>query len=338
MSDKEFKGFDDYVEIFRGGTQVDSGGTKHNGNELIDKAVTTFNAAEHQPPLVVGHPKDNAPAFGWVKDLKVAETGGVKTLLAKFVEVADEFKDLAARGLYKKRSAAFYPDGRLRHVGFLGAVPPAVKGLADILFEDGGGQPVTFEFEAGTPAKEEEGKAQGHASENDHGKNSQEEQTMAEKTFSEADLEQAKADAAAAAKAEGKKEAAAEFAEQEQKRKKDEAKERIAAFCQDGVDKGTLLPAWIDGGLKEFMEGLDIGETLSFADGSTKPPLTWFMEFMDKLPQAITFKEVAGRDDEAADNNNAIDIAKRAREFQDSEARAGRTISITEAVGEVTRK
>ena len=46
----------------------------------------------------------------------------------------------------KKRSASFYPDGRLRHVGFLGAAPPAVKGLADIGFtaeEDH----ITFDFQ-----------------------------------------------------------------------------------------------------------------------------------------------------------------------------------------------
>ncbi len=41
-------------------------------------------------------------------------------------------------GRYKKVSIALYPDLSLRHVGFLGAQPPAVKGLAQAAFADAG--------------------------------------------------------------------------------------------------------------------------------------------------------------------------------------------------------
>ena len=61
---KNFKGFNDWIEIFSGGEQVDSNGVKHDGDVIIKKAIETFNTAEHEPPLVVGHPKDNAPAYG----------------------------------------------------------------------------------------------------------------------------------------------------------------------------------------------------------------------------------------------------------------------------------
>ena len=55
MPVKKFKGFKDYVEIFRGGKQVDSGGKEHDGDAMIDLALSSFQAEQHQPPLVVGH-------------------------------------------------------------------------------------------------------------------------------------------------------------------------------------------------------------------------------------------------------------------------------------------
>lgn len=133
-----FTGFDDFIEIFRGGPVTDNRGRPHDGDRLIDLAVATFDPAHHEPPACVGHPTDNAPAFGWVRELKSEATAKGRVLMARFGDVVPEFADLVRRGVYKKRSAAFYPDGRLRHVGFLGAAPPAIKGLADIGFEDGG--------------------------------------------------------------------------------------------------------------------------------------------------------------------------------------------------------
>jgi len=50
--------------------------------------------------------------------------------------VAPEFKDWVKRGLYKKISVALYPDLGLRHIGFLGATPPAVKGLKQATFSE----------------------------------------------------------------------------------------------------------------------------------------------------------------------------------------------------------
>jgi len=141
----DFKGLSDWIEIFRGGKQVDSEGREHDGDTVIDRAVETFNTEKHEPSVVIGHPKDNAPAFAWVEDLKTAVKGGVKVLLAKLKQVVPEFEEMVKQGLFKKRSASFYPDGRLRHVGFLGAAPPAVKGLADIKFGEDD-EAVTFDF------------------------------------------------------------------------------------------------------------------------------------------------------------------------------------------------
>lgn len=146
-----FKGFDDWIEIFRGGRQIDSEGREHDGDELIEKAVSTFDPRTHEPPLVIGHPRENAPAYGWVEGLATTVRDGAKVLLARFKQVVPEFVRMVEQGLFKKRSASFYPDGRLRHVGFLGAAPPSVKGLADIGFEEGG---IVFEFASREQAKE----------------------------------------------------------------------------------------------------------------------------------------------------------------------------------------
>lgn len=139
-----FTGFDDFIEIFRGGPVTDNRGRRHDGDRLIDQALATFDPSHHEPPLCVGHPAENAPAFGWVRELKKETRDGVDWLLAKFDNVVPEFADLVRRGMFKKRSASFYPDGRLRHVGFLGAAPPAIKGLADIGFDDGDGDVLEF--------------------------------------------------------------------------------------------------------------------------------------------------------------------------------------------------
>lgn len=140
----DFKGFDDWIPIFEGGKQTDSQGREHDGDALIDKALAKFDPSSHEPPIVIGHPVHNLPAFGWVKGLK--KSGNF--LYAKFKDVVPEFEDLVKRGLFKKRSASFYPDGGLRHVGFLGAVAPAVKGLTDLQFNEGGNV-MNFDFGEG---------------------------------------------------------------------------------------------------------------------------------------------------------------------------------------------
>ena len=121
-----------WVEIFKGGKQTDSAGFEHDGESLIESAVKSFNPQYHEPPVCIGHPADNKPAWGWIAGLK-AENG---SLFAQLKDVQPEFETMLQRKMFKKRSAAFYPDGSLRHVAFLGAQPPAVKGLADLKYAE----------------------------------------------------------------------------------------------------------------------------------------------------------------------------------------------------------
>lgn len=133
-----------WIEIFRVGDHIDNSGKAQKiTTAFIDCVVANFSVAQHEPPLVVGHPKENSPAFGWAKELR--RNGD--SLECKFGDTDDEFERLVREGKYRKRSASFYLEPPvLRHVGFLGAQPPAVKGLREIQFDDEGAASVTFEI------------------------------------------------------------------------------------------------------------------------------------------------------------------------------------------------
>jgi len=125
---------DQWVQVFKTGRHTDaSGGEKVWSKDDLDRIIYSYNPQGHEAPVVIGHPEENAPAYGWVEALK--REGEV--LYAKLKNLVPEFVDMVRRGLFKKRSISLYPDLTLRHVGFLGAMPPAVKGLADIKFDVG---------------------------------------------------------------------------------------------------------------------------------------------------------------------------------------------------------
>ncbi len=132
-------------EIFRTGKHTsDKGITKEYSLDDLNFIATSYNPGEDEAPIVIGHPKDNDPAFGWVSSLSVSEDGKL------FADAPDEklhpdFLKALQDGSYKKRSISLTPEGKLRHVGFLGAAKPAVKGLADIQFTSESS--VVYEFD-----------------------------------------------------------------------------------------------------------------------------------------------------------------------------------------------
>ena len=141
-----FKGFDDWIPIFKTGRHTDSAGNIREWTEEdLDRIVGKYDPANHEAPIVIGHPEESAPAYGWAEKLK--REGQI--LYAKARDVVPEFADMVKRGLFKKRSISLYPDLTLRHVGFLGATPPAVKGLPNMAFS--GNDAVTIEFSDAPP-------------------------------------------------------------------------------------------------------------------------------------------------------------------------------------------
>lgn len=129
------------IEIFRAGRHTDMHGRQieFTRQDLADIAAG-YNPGAIEAPVVIGHPKDNAPAYGWVSGLQV--DGDV--LSAQLHQVDADFASMVRAGRFKKRSASLYlPEAKdnptpgkfyLRHVGFLGAAAPAVHGLKEVSF------------------------------------------------------------------------------------------------------------------------------------------------------------------------------------------------------------
>lgn len=134
------------LEIFKPGKHTAmSGVTLEFTDEIVAGIAASYDPAVSQAPLVVGHPKHDDPAFGWVKSL--AFDDGI--LKADPDQVDASFAEVVNAGRYKRISASFYtPDSPanpkpgayyLRHVGFLGAAAPAVPGLKVASFADADG-------------------------------------------------------------------------------------------------------------------------------------------------------------------------------------------------------
>jgi hypothetical protein len=131
------------IEAFRAGRHVDSAGRAREWTAAdLQELADTYDPKLSEAPVCIGHPKGSAPAFGWIGQVS---TDG-RTLQATPSTLQPEFQDWLQRRLFRKVSVSMY--GRehpsnpvpgklyLRHVGFLGAQPPAVKGLADYAFGD----------------------------------------------------------------------------------------------------------------------------------------------------------------------------------------------------------
>ena len=128
-----------WIEIFRTGSHTDSSGrTETYSEDTLDQISEIYNSKisesnSNEAPLVKGHPSTDEPAYGWIE--RLARRG--QSLMAKLKDVAPELINEVSKGMFKKVSSAFYPDLMLRHVGLLGAVPPAVKDLRTVSFAGG---------------------------------------------------------------------------------------------------------------------------------------------------------------------------------------------------------
>ena len=129
-------------QIFRTGTHSAMSGKSLSFSRLdIDTTAGVYCPIRRVAPLVLGHPQDNKPVFGEVT--KVFSKGDNLYCLA---EVSDDLIGLVKNGHYKHVSAAFYSPTEpsnpvfgswyLRHVGFLGGCPPAIKSLAPLEFSE----------------------------------------------------------------------------------------------------------------------------------------------------------------------------------------------------------
>ncbi len=133
-----------WIDICRTGHFTDRFGREVElTDEKLDRMIAQYDPAQREAPAVIGHPQINAPAFGWVTALR---RDGDR-LQAKFRDIVHEFAQGVKQRMWPKRSIKFDEEMNLIHVGFLGAAPPAVPGLAEIQFsEEPEGTEVEFEL------------------------------------------------------------------------------------------------------------------------------------------------------------------------------------------------
>lgn len=132
------------LQIFRSGKHTAmSGRTINFTDDDVADLAASYDPGVYEAPLVRGHPRDNQPAAGWVHSLQLADGGVVEAIPSRVeVELADDVREQR----FKHISASIYmPDSPnnpkpghhyLRHVGFLGATAPAVKGLKPAEFAE----------------------------------------------------------------------------------------------------------------------------------------------------------------------------------------------------------
>lgn len=120
-----------WIEIFRTGKHTDSRGRSEEfPPNRLDEIAALYNSKILEDPtalapVVKGHPASHDPAYGWVD--RLARRGN--RLVAFISNIDQAFAEEVRQGRFKKISIALTPELMLRHVGFLGAVAPAVEGL-----------------------------------------------------------------------------------------------------------------------------------------------------------------------------------------------------------------
>lgn len=128
-------------QIFRSGTHTAGNGLTINCSESDLKRTAAAYKLKPSAPLVLGHPENDKPVYG-----KVLGLFAQGNILYAQAEVSEGLKKLVKAQRYRYVSASFIPPDAssnpypgvyfLKHVGFLGAVPPVVKGMTPPEFSE----------------------------------------------------------------------------------------------------------------------------------------------------------------------------------------------------------
>jgi hypothetical protein len=308
---------DTRIEIFRPGTFTSvEGVTVSYSAEDLAGIAGAYDPALFDAPLVVGHPALDDPAYGWVDRL---EMDGDR-LVAVPRDVVPAFADLVAAKQYKKVSAQLYPANHpanpvpgktyLKHVGFLGAAAPAVKGLRSVSFSE---EQVAGTITIDIPEPPKESAVA-------------EDQTQSFAEMGE-ELKRLKQqivdrDARDAANTKTSRHAA------------------NLSFVEGLIGAVKLAPA-AKAKVVGLLDELDQLTIASFGEGDAKvemTPAAAFRSLFDGAQPVVSLGEHAKRGDEATDEIDPVALAREATSFCEAEVAAGRPRpSATEAVGHVQR-
>lgn len=355
------------IQIFRSGTHRPmQGDALHFSDADLAACAAAYNPAVHEAPIVIGHPATDDPAFGWIKSISFADG----CLTAEPDQINPAFAEQVQAGAYKKISASFWSPtapgnptpGKwaLRHVGFLGAQPPSVKGLRAVQFAGDVAGVVSFgdsSWAWGSVTRLLRGlrewiiddkdlatadrvlpmwdidslAAAGTEPVTDSSYFAEPSPTKTEPAVDP--TEQAAALAARTADLDAREArlAAAEAARADAAR---------VAFAEGLVADGRLLPAERRV-VVEVLASLGAAGVVQFAEaegGAAAPtqPEQLFRSFLTALPPRVDFAERTPKGT-GIDPGNAQDLASAAEELIASEKSKGRVIGAADAVGRLTR-
>lgn len=369
------------INIFKAGTHTASNGVTLPFTEDKVRAIAAnYDPQLHEAPLVIGHPEENGPAYGWVSGVSYSEERGLDATPS---QVNADFDEMVAAGSFKKISASLYTPNHpanpvpgeyyLRHVGFFGATPPAIKGLKPVEFKDAkDGEVVEFSMDFGAWEDRQAaslwrrmreflisqfGMDQADKVVPDYAV--QDMEAAAEKAIDNPDApapgfsepqeggamteEELKA---AREQLEKDREALdkdqADFKERQDKLDTDaKAANRAVLVAQVDklVDAGKVLPAHKDA-LVDLMEALPDDQVLVFGEGDGAPKLPgaeWLGKFLADLPKQVDYKERAGADagDPPDIKDDANALANRALAYREEQKQAGRDIPLHQAMAEM---
>lgn len=273
------------LEIFRPGTFVSVEGQRISFSDTdVAATVAAYDIAKHKAPLVIGHPKMDDPAYGHAVSLSL---GRNNVVLAEPANVDPAFADAVNNERYDSISASFWSPTNprnpvpgvwyVRHIGFLGAVPPAVPGLKQPSFADADDTDlITINFaDSQEPTMTPEEKA-----------------ALAAQQQKLKDDQASFADQQAAAKKRDDELAAREkaLAAKEAKAREDE----INSFAEGLIKSGKLLPVEKTG-MVALLGALPADQEVSFADGDGKTvsqaSADVLRNFLSNLPPRVDFAE-----------------------------------------------
>lgn len=304
------------IQVFRTGTHTDSAGVERTFTADDLRAIADQFDSEATPtPIVKGHPVSDDPAFGWIDRFLFEESTGVLYAIPKDVDPAFAADVRAKR--YQMVSVALYPPNSPRnpkpgiyyprHVGYLGAATPAVKGLKAANFEDDNEGFLMFDLKDEASAL-----------------------TFAEKIATAVTAGLVKmgfkpaADPVAPTPGTDAKESAEykeletehvtlqqQLATEKAERAKMEAKTarvEVAAFTEKLTAGGKLTPVEA-GRMNEVLFAMNAADEIEFSEGegdqakSVKAkPADMLREFLEALPKRVEFGELSGKDKDGISN------------------------------------
>lgn len=283
------------LHIFKVGTHTANSGLSltFSASDLAATAAA-YDPAKHEAPLVVGHPATDDPAYGWVDALALLADG----LEATPRQVDPEFAAMVNDEHFNRISSSFFlPDAPnnpvpgvyyLRHVGFLGAAAPAVKGLRKPSFnlsDEAGTVTVDFSIpDVGATGRSPVPHEVSFVSETNPPSAQPSNPAAANPAGTTVDYA-AQARALETENARLQAELTAERARQ--------ARSEVAAFAETLIGQGRLLPH-DKAGLIEFVSGIQADQTVQFADSGNVVKTTaraWLDDFLKRLPVQVDFSE-----------------------------------------------